>query len=110
MDVTTPAPRIIFPVDFVTCNEHRIVGSPILRYKRAKCVIGSISPLATRTDSGCLSLCNGHCGRFANEYEMKLPPAPESMSAAHVCPSTSKGLVSNGDTISTGHSSSVWFV
>ena len=41
---------------------------------------------------------------------MKLPPAPESMSAAHVFPSTSKGLVCNGDTISTGHSSSVWFV
>ena len=49
-------PRIISPVDFVTCREHRIVSSPIFRYKRAKCVMGRISPLSTRADSGFLSL------------------------------------------------------
>ena len=102
-------PRMISPVDFVTCKEQRMVSSPILRYKRAKCVIGKISPLATLTDSGFLSLCKGQRRRLTKEYEMKLPPAPESMRAAHCCPSTSKGIVSRGATFSSGHKRSELF-
>ena len=50
-----------------------MVSSPIFRYK---CVIGSISLLATLTDSGFLSLCKGNWRRFTKEYAMKFPPAP----------------------------------
>ena len=102
-------PRMISPVDVVMCKEHRIVSSPILRYKRAKCVIGIIYPLATLTDSGFLSLWKGHWRRLTNEYGMKFPPSPEFMSAAPCCSSTSNGMVSNGATRSSGHSVSELF-
>ena len=103
-------PRIISPVDLVTCRELRIVSSPMFRYRRAKWVMGMTSPEATRTDSGFLSLCRGHLRRFVREKEIKLPPAPEFIMAVQACPSTSMGIVSNGDTRSTGHSWSWKFV
>ena len=103
-------PRIMSPVDLGTCRELQIVSSPIFRYRRAKWVTGRTSPEATRTDSGCLSLCRGHLRRFVRENKIKLPPAPESMRAVHGYPRTSRGIVSNGDTRSTGHSWSWKFV
>ena len=45
--------------------------------------VGKISPLAILTDSGFLSLCKGQPRRLTKVYEMKFPPAPESMSAVH---------------------------
>ena len=102
-------PRIISPVDLVKCNEQRMVSSHILRYKRAKCVIDNILPLATLTDSGFLSLCKGHWKRLTNDCEMKFSPAPESISAVHWCLRTSKWIVSKGATRSSGHSRCEWF-
>ena len=57
-------PRIMSPVDLVTCRELRIVSSPSFRYRRAKCVMGMTSPEATRTDSWFLSLCRVHLRCF----------------------------------------------
>ena len=96
-------PRMISPVDGVTCRLQRMVRSPMRRYNRTKWVIGRTSPEATRTDSGHFNLCREQFRRLIKEWEIKLPPAPESMSAEVWWPSTSRGIVSKGATRSTGH-------